>query len=116
MIGGGTAYAVRFLTKDKPTHPLHNGHTYATTILSDGHEFFEVRDAIDYRAHWEHECGMEKYELGNKLQKVADRLAIRIAKRAYPELKGAKSLPFLWAGYTLPILNKTVPVRMALPE
>lgn len=116
MCGGGTAYDVYFRKQDKPSHPLHGGYTYATTILRDGGEFFAVDDAIDPRARWEMEQGWAKYEAHLVLEKKAKRLAVRIAKRAFPELKGLRELPFLWAGWTLPSATVKVPVKIQLPD
>lgn len=119
MCGGGTAYSVRFFTSDKPSRPLH-GHTYATEILTDFRgehvSLYEVRDAIDPKKHWSMECGLEKWDVYKRLEKVAARLAVRIAKRVFPELRQAKKLPELWASYTLTREDHLVPVRLALPE
>ena len=99
MCGGGTSYDVYFWKRDKPSHPLHNGHIYATTICHGGfgkdREFFQVRDAIDPRPRWTMDAGIEKYDAGKALEKLADRLAVRIAKRAFPELNGKRKLPSL---------------------
>lgn len=117
MCGGGTAYDVYFRCADKPSRPLHGGHIYATTI-SRGEEgpFYRVADAIDPRSRWEMDCGLAKWDAHKRLEKVADRLAVRIAKRAFPELRGHKRLPGLWAGWTLPSAEVKVPVRLQLPE
>lgn len=40
MCGGGTSYDVYFRKADKPSHPLHNGHIYCTTIINGGVEYF----------------------------------------------------------------------------
>lgn len=120
MCGGGTSYVVYWETKDKPSHPLHGGHLYATTISSEvggkRKDFFETRDAIDPRSHWEMEQGWDKYEVGKKLEKRADRLAVRIAKRAFPELRGLRKLPTLWAPWNEPSATAEVQVAIALPE
>jgi len=116
MCGGGTSYDVYFRTKDKPSHPLHNGHIYATTIVHDRNEFFRVEDAIDPKAHWSMDAGIEKWDEYKRIEKRAKRLAVRIAKRAFPELAGARQLPSLWASWTLPSAEIKVPVRLALPE
>jgi hypothetical protein len=115
MCGGGTSYDVYFRKADKPSHPLHNNHTYATVICRNGKEFFEVRDAIDPESHWRMEAGLEKWDAFKRLEKKANRLAVRIAKRAFPELAGARELPFFWAPWTLPSAEVKVPVRMQLP-
>jgi hypothetical protein len=115
MIGGGTSYDVYFRTKDKPSHPLH-GLTYATTIIRDGGKFFGVEDAIDPKSRWSMPCGIEKWDSRKPLEKRASRLAIRIAKRAFPELRGLRALPSLWASWTLPSETKTVRVKISLPE
>ncbi len=116
MCGGGTSYDVYFLKRDKPSYPLHNGHTYATVVMRDGKEFFNVEDALDPKARWAMEAGIEKWEAHKRLEKVSKRLAVRIAKRAFPELAKAKELPWLWASWTLPSAVKQVNVRLVLPE
>lgn len=116
MCGGGTSYDVYFLKNDKPSYPLHNGHIYATVIMRDGKEFFSVRDAIDRKPRWSMDCGIEKWELGKKLDKVSDRLAFRIAKRAFPELSTLKEMPFLWASWNKESEVKRVKVNLELPE
>lgn len=120
MIGGGTSYDVYFRCKDKPSRPLHGGYTYATQIYPCGYTggdgFYSVEDAIDRKERWSMEQGWDKWESHKKLEKVANRLAVRIAKRAFPELNGAKKLPTLWAGWTLPSEEKWVEVNMQLPE
>lgn len=116
MCGGGTSYDVYFRTKDKPSRPLHGGHIYATVICFEGGEYYRAADAIDPRSRWELDCGMAKYDAHKRLERVAGRLAVRIAKRAFPELRGAKALPTLWASWTLPSAKILVPVRLTLPE
>lgn len=115
MCGGGTSYDVYFRTKDKPSHPLH-GFRYATIICRGKGEYFNATDAIDPKARWSMDQGWDKYEAHKKLESKAERLAVRIAKRAFPELRGARKLPSLWAGWTLPSEEVLVPVRMTLPE
>lgn len=117
MCGGGTSYEVYFRVEDKPSRPLHGGHIYATEVLSgDGGPFYRTVDAIDPKSHWAMEQGMEKYDQFKRLEAVADRLNVRIAKRVYPELRGLRKLPVLWASWTLPTERQYVPVRMSLPE
>lgn len=119
MIGGGTKYEVYFRCKDKPSRPLH-GSTYATEVypcgFSKGRGFYSVEDAIDPKQRWGMDCGWEKWESRKPLEKRAQRLAVRIAKRAFPELAGRRELPMLWAGWTLPSEEKWVSVRLQLPE
>lgn len=115
MIGGGTAYDVYFLTKDKPSRPISNG-TYATIVCRDGKEFYRVVDAIDPKSRWNMECGIEKYEAFLKLEKEANKLAHEIASQAFPELRELGKLPFLWANWTLPSQMVKVPVEITLPE
>ncbi len=115
MCGGGTSYDVLFRTEDKPSRPLH-GYQYATVICRDNGKFYSVRDAIDRKPRWSMEAGWDKYESGKRLDKRANRLACRIAKRAFPELRGLSKLPDLWAGWTLPSEEKLVPVCVRLPE
>lgn len=118
MIGGGTSYDVLFRCADKPSRPLHGGHIYATKVLRSvgGTEFYRVFDAIDPKSRWGMELGWEKYEAGQKLERVANRLAYRIAKRAFPELKKLGKLPAPWAPWTLPSAEKRVAVNIQLPE
>jgi galactokinase/mevalonate kinase-like predicted kinase len=116
MCGGGTSYEVYFRAQDKPSHPLHGGHIYATTIGRGKGEYFTILDAIDPRARWEMEQGLEKWEAGKVLEARAKRLAVRIAKRAFPELRGRRELPFLWAGWNQPSATVNVPVRIELPD
>ncbi len=120
MCGGGTSYDVYWRCEDKPSRPLHNGHTYATVICLSGPrskgEFYATRDAIDPRHRWEMPAGMEKWDAGVLLEKKADRLAVRVAKRAFPELAGLRKLPSLWASWTMPSASKWVSVRISLPE
>lgn len=115
MCGGGTSYDVYFRTADKPSHPLHCGHYYATTVCRDGGEFFSVVDAIDPESHWKMEPGFEKWEGFRALEQRANRLAVRIAKRAFPELRGLRQLPSLWASWNMPSETKRVRVNIALP-
>lgn len=116
MCGGGTSYDVYFRKQDKPSHPLHGGHIYATTICRDGGEYFSTVDAIDPRSRWEMDCGMSKYEAHKVLESKANRLAVRIAKRAYPELIGQRELPFLWAVWNKPSAVVKVAVKLSLPD
>lgn len=115
MCGGGTSYDVYFLKSDKPSQPLH-GSTYATEIWHGKHKFYRTEDAIDRRERWSMPQGWEKWESWKALEKVAKRLAVRIAKRAFPELHGHKQLPSLWAPWDLPSKEVKVPVQMTLPE
>lgn len=116
MIGGGTAYDVYFRVSDKPSRPLH-GLQYATQVSRGGGEYFySVADAIDPKARWSMEQGWAKYEAGEKLRAKASRLAVRIAKRVFPELRGLRELPPLWASWSLPSQETEVPVRITLPE
>lgn len=115
MIGGGTSYHVYFRKSDKPSHPISNG-TYSTTILLDRGEYFEVATSIKPRSIWGMECGWDKYHAYQRVEKVADRLAVRIAKRAFPELRGLRKLPTLWAGWNQPTAKKWVKVNLTLPE
>lgn len=117
MCGGGTSYSVYWKCADKPSRPLHNGHTYATEILSgDGGPFYATVDAIDPKRHWAMEAGCAKYDEFKRLERVAKRLECRIARRAFPELAGLRELPFLWAGWNKPTCDKWVSVNVALPE
>lgn len=116
MCGGGTSYDVYWPVKVKPSHPLHNHHTYATTIINGGKEYFRTEDAIDPRSHWEMDAGMEKWTQYKHIEKAAKRLNVRVAKRVFPELKGQRELPFLWASWNLPSMEIDVPVRIALPD
>jgi len=121
MCGGGTSYDVYWRCQDKPSEPLHNGHTYATKVSHGGLEgvrgyFYATEDAIDPRARWEMPAGLEKWDSHKRLEKLAKRLSVRVAKRAFPELAGLRELPMLWAGWTMPSEHKWVAVRMELPE
>ena len=78
--------------------------------------FYSTRDAIDPRARWEMPAGMDKWDAGQALEKRADRLSVRVAKRAFPELAGARKLPSLWASYSLPSEHKWVTVNIELPD
>jgi hypothetical protein len=116
MVGGGTSYDVYFRCADKPSKPLHNGHIYATEILRGQGRYYRVEDAIDPRSHWEMPAGEEKYTAQKRLEQVAKRLAIRIARRAFPELAKLRTLPTLWATWSLPSLEVNIPVQLRLPE
>lgn len=116
MIGGGTAYSVLFRCADKPSRPLHNGHIYATQIGEGGRHYYRPEDAIMPRAVWSMEPGLEKLHAMRRNEARAQRLAIRIARRAFPELRGLKKLPSLWAPWTLPAKVHAVQVRLELPE
>lgn len=116
MCGGGTAYDVYWPISAKPSRPLHNQHIYATVIGHGNGEYYRTEDAIDPRSHWEMECGGEKYDAYKRIERVAQRLNVRIAKRVFPELRGAKRLPALWASWNLPSMEKTVAVNIQLPE
>lgn len=115
MVGGGTAYDVYWRTEDKPSRPLH-GYTYATVVCRDNQQFYRTEDAIDPKERWGMEQGWEKWDAHKRLEKIAKRLDIRVARRAFPELKKAKGLPSLWAGYSLPSKTKQVKVMIQLPE
>lgn len=115
MIGGGTSYDVYFRKADKPSYPLH-GLTYATVVCRDGQEFFSVYYAIDPKPRWSLRPGLEKWDTHKQHKRLADRFACRIAKRAFPELKGVSTLPLLWADWSLESTMIRVPVRIALPE
>jgi len=115
MIGGGTAYDVYWRTADKPSRPLH-GFTYATVICHEDGEYYRTADAIDPKARWSMDQGLEKWKTSKALEKVAARLAVRVAKRAFPELRGRRQLPGLWAGWTLPSAEIEVAVKLQLPE
>lgn len=119
MCGGGTSYDVYFRCEDKPSRPLH-GYQYATEIhpcgYSSGRGFYSVFDALDPKSRWSMDAGIEKWDARGKLEPKADRLAVRIAKRAFPELRGMRKLPGLWASWTLPSAEVWVPVQISLPE
>lgn len=115
MIGGGTSYTVYVPMKAKAWRPLYSG-TYATEIHhGDKGPYFEVRDAIATHEYADMDQGWGKYEFGKKLSAKADRLAVRVAKRAFPELKGLRKLPLLWARWNAPDAHIEVPVRITLP-
>ena len=115
MCGGGTSYDVYFRKQDKPSHPIH-GSTYATTVILRTGEFFRVTDAIDPKERWSQEAGIKKYDSFKRLERVANRLAVRIAKRAFSELRGFRVLPLLWASWSLPSAETVVAVNLTLPE
>ena len=116
MVGGGTAYRVLFLCADKPSRPLHNGHIYATEIGEDGRRYYRPDDAIMPREVWSMEPGIPKLHAMRRNDARAERLAVRIAKRVFPEIRGLRKLPALWAPWTLPAEVHSVPVRLELPE
>ena len=116
MCGGGTAYDVYWPKSAKPSHPLHGGQLYATTIMSGGKEYFRTEDAIDPKSHWAMDCGMAKYNEFKRIEAKAKRLEVRVAKRVFPELKGWRELPLLWAPWNLPSAEVPVNVRLSLPE
>ena len=93
MCGGGTSYDVYFRKADKPSYPLHRNGSYCTVIMRDGGEYFEVCDAIDPKSRWDMELGWPKYEAHGRLERIANRLAVRIAARVFPELKGTTEAP-----------------------
>ena len=116
MCGGGTGYDVYWRTKDKPSHPLHNDHIYATTIHhGNGQYYFRTTDAIDPKTHWAMDPGGEKYDQFKRLEKVARRLELRVARRAFPELASVKRLPMVCAPWTLKSAEVWVAVKMELP-
>lgn len=116
MAGGGTAYDVYWPTQAKPSRPLHCGHIYATVVCHGSSQYYRTVDAIDPRSHWEMDPGFDKWNEHRRLERVAKRLDVRIAKRVFPELAKARELPFLWACWDLPSAEKRVPVRITLPE
>ena len=116
MCGGGTSYDVYFLTRDKPSRPLHGGYTYATIISRAGNEFYNITDAIMPKSVWAMDCGWEKFDAHRRLEKVAGRLAVRIASQVCPELRGRRELPMLWAQWSFPSAIYPVIVRITLPE
>ena len=119
MVGGGNAYSVMFRVADKPTRPLHDNGHYATEIVEDGTHYYETTNAIMPKSHYTMPAGLDKWTDYKRLERKADRLTARIAKRAFPELAAAKirKLSALW--YTtksLPPTNVEITVNMELPQ
>lgn len=71
------------------------------------------------KSHWNMDLGWDKWDSYKKLEKVAERLAIRIAKRAFPELAGAAKFPSLWGKFGnvhLESKDVKIKVNIQLPE
>ena len=118
MIGGGTKYEVLFRKADKPSYPITAGQ-YATVEIHsiEGRqiEFFNPTTAIMPEAHWKSEQGLDRYQAFKRLEACAARLACRIAKRAFPELRNRRTLPETWIPDTHPSQEVWVPVNLTLP-
>ena len=100
MIGGGTSYDVYLPIREKGYRPIAAG-CYAT-IIHDGpdwkrDQFYRVDDFLR-TPHIDNLpiLTTERIEAFDALGKVAKRLEISIARRAFPELDGLRELPFLW--------------------
>ena len=97
MCGGGTSYDVLVPKQEKSYYPIAAG-CYATVVLRKGKEFFRVADAL--RTPEIDDLPIltdERLNAFRRLERIAKRLEIRIARRAFPELRHLKSLPTLWA-------------------
>lgn len=120
MVGGGTSYRVYWPKEEKPSEPLY-GRTYATIVMLDGREYYYTTDAIMRRDVWSNLPYDGSPDSKRALHaywhtsKVAERLDLRVARRAFPELRDCDTLPSLWADWTLPSQEVWVNLDMALP-
>lgn len=113
MCGGGTSYDVYVPVKAKRYHPI-VGHVYATVCVRDGRDYFAVDDFLrDATIDGLPSFSDERMNAFRRLVRVADRLAIRIARRAFPELASLPKLPMLWADWTLPSDEKRISVKIS---
>ena len=113
MCGGGTAYDVLIPKKCKRYYPIAFGH-YATVVCRNGHDYFRIADALRTPEIDELPVGDERFAAYRHLEQLEKRLAIRIARKVYPELKPLRFLPSLWANWTLHSHEAVVPVALPL--
>lgn len=112
VIGAGNSYDVLVPVRYKLYRPLAAG-CYATVINRDGESYYRVDDFL--RTAWLdglQPLSDERLNEFRRMRRVADRLAIRIAKRAFRELKGRDRMPTLWTETTLPSDRKTIEVDL----
>lgn len=99
VIGAGTAYSVAFETKDKKYRPIACGR-YATVTHSGDFETYSVSDFFRTESMDKLPAmSDERWNTFRRHHKACDRLAYRIACRAFPELIGLGRLPTLWANW-----------------
>lgn len=114
MCGGGTAYSVYFKCADKRYRPI-SGHCYATIHIHDGgpqcyntSNFYRTPTLDELPAMTNTRLNAFK-----RLERSTDRLAFRIAKRAFPELGALPKLPTLWAQWNKESAQRTIRVRVS---
>ncbi len=102
MCGGGTSYDVYIPVRTKAYRPI-TGHIYATVICRDGREYYHLSDWLrDQAIDGLEPLTDERWNAFKRLERIARRLEVRLAKRAFPELAGLDKLPFLWAQWDKP--------------
>lgn len=112
MIGGGTSYDVYVPKNQKSFHPIAFG-CYATTMVRNGKEYFSLADILRTRDGDALPVGDERSAYFKRIRAIAKRLEARFASRVFPELRGHKKLPFLWAQWSMPSAEKAINVKMS---
>jgi hypothetical protein len=113
MCGGGTKYEVLVPVKAKRYQPIACGHIYATVIRRHDHDYYRVDDFLrDEAIDGLPALSDERWNAFHRLEQVAKRLEIRIAKRAFVELAGRDTLPTLWASWTLPNKEHRISIKL----
>lgn len=109
VIGAGAAYDVYVPCRVKGYRPIAFG-CYATKIGWEGQYYYRVDDLlrtpeIDGLPAFSD----ERWNAFKSLRRTADRLALRLAKRAFSELTPLSKLPTLWASWKAPNAQQEVP-------
>jgi len=114
MVGGGNSYDIYVPIDQKSYQPI-TGHCYATVIHWKNKKYYRVDDFLRTRKTDNLPAlTSERFNAFRKLNKVAKKLEICLAKRAFPELKGKKRLPSFWTDDNFP--SKDIKVRFSVNE
>ena len=116
MVGGGTSYDVYIPCRFKKYRPIAAG-CYATVICRDNKtrdkEFYEVDNYLRQKSHDDLPIlTTERIDGFQKLRATADRLALRILKKAYPECRQLTKMPSLWCQWSRESDHKVIDVNL----
>lgn len=77
--------------------------TYATVCILDGKRYYRLDDILRTpELDQLPALTTERLNAFRKMRRVADRLALKLAKRAFDELKPLSKLPTLWGEWDAP--------------
>ena len=107
----GTSYDVYVRTRYKKYRPIAFS-AYATVVVLDGKEYYRLDDFLRTPEIDALDVSNARAQAFHHLRAVAERLEIRIAKRAFTELAGLDRLPLLWANWNETSATRIVKVRL----